>query len=356
MEKLKNSSVADKLKLYTTDSKVNHFSKKEDINEKLAKIIGPKFTEYRKKWNAANKLKLVTDFPLFIHIELNQKCNYQCPHCIIGDQKLVDSIFDEKENIKFQQYKKIVDEGSEHGCPSISPQGNNEPYLNKHIEDYMYYAYKKNYIDIMINCNASALTDRRIQKTLDSGLTRIRFSLDAFSSDMYKKVRVGSLPLEKVERNIHRFLDLKEKGGYKLPLTGVSFCKLSTNVHEADDFVNKWKDIVDQVSLQTFIPPKVRDDYSQYYTEDQFVDKPKTSFKCVQPFQRVVIRNQSITPCCSNDGMDISIGDLRFSSIYESWNSSMMNNLRKLHVDDKFYDNEVCKACVSAVFPVKNLN
>ena len=356
MEAQKKDSTAKNLNTYTTDAKVNHYSKKEDINTKLGKIIGPKFIEYRKKWNEANKLKLITDFPLFLHIELNQKCNYECPHCIIGDPDLVNATFDSKENISFDQYKKIVDEGSEHGCPSISPQGNNEPYLIKNIEEYFYYAHKKGFIDIMINNNGSALTDTRIKKTLDSGLTRMRFSLDAATPDLYKKVRVGSLPLERVERNIYRFLELKEKGGYKLPLTGVSFCKISTNVHEVDKFVDKWKDVVDQISLQTFIPPKVRDDYSQYYTEDQFVNEPRTSFRCVQPFQRVVIRNQSITPCCSNDGMDISIGDLRFSSIYESWNSSVMNRLRKLHVDDEFFNNEVCKACVAAVYPVKKLN
>ena len=174
---------------------------------------------------------------------------------------------------------------------------------------------------------------------------------------MYKKVRVGSLPLAKVEKNIFRFLELKEKGGYKLPITGVSFCVLSTNEHEKDLFLNKWKDVVDQVSIQTFMPPKFSKDYSyysKYYTEDQYVEKPVTSFRCVQPFQRVVIRNQSITPCCSNDGMDLSIGDLRFSSIYEAWNSSIMNNLRRLHLKNNFFDNETCRSCVSAIYPVKN--
>ena len=29
----------------------------------------------------------------------------------------------------FDKYKRIVDEGSEHNCPSIEPQGVNEPLL-----------------------------------------------------------------------------------------------------------------------------------------------------------------------------------------------------------------------------------
>lgn len=346
------------LKVYTTDSKVNHFSSKADHNTKLTQILGKKFSDYRDRWNKVNKFELITDFPLFLHVELNQKCNYECPHCIIGDENLTNSMFNEKENIGFEQYKRICDEGSEHNCPSISPQGNNEPYLNKNIEDYFYYAHKKGFIDIMINNNASALTDKRIKKTLDSGITRIRFSLDAYSPEIYKKVRVGSLPLAKVEKNIHRFLELKEKGGYKLPVTGVSFCVLSTNEHEKQKFIDKWKDVVDQVSIQTFMPPKFDkkfNHYNKYYVKSQFKDQPATFFRCVQPFQRVVIRNQNITPCCANDGVDLSIGDLRFTSIYEAWNSASMTNLRKLHFNNNFKDNPICNACVNAIYPSTDL-
>ena len=40
------------------------------------------------------------------------------------------------------------------------------------------------------------------------------------------KSRVGSIPLKRVIKNIEDFLNLKEKGGYKLPVVGVSFAKL----------------------------------------------------------------------------------------------------------------------------------
>ena len=69
---------------YSTDGKVKHLSTEEDINIKLGKIIGKKFIDYRKKWDAANNFETVTDFPLFLHLDMNQLCNYKCPHCIIG--------------------------------------------------------------------------------------------------------------------------------------------------------------------------------------------------------------------------------------------------------------------------------
>ena len=339
-------------KSYTTDGKVKHLSTEEDINIKLGKIIGQKFVNYRKTWDAANNFETVTDFPLFLHVDMNQVCNYRCPHCIIAYKDEVKAYYEGKY-LNFEDFKKIVDEGSEHGCPSISPQGNNEPFLIKDLHKYINYAYKKGFIDIMLNNNASALTRRRSQEALDSGLTRMRFSLDAFTQETYSKVRVGSLPLKKVIKNIEEFLELKEKGNYKLPITGVSFVKMKQNEHELDDFINFWKNKVDMVSIQTFTPPTQNlEKYKKFYATDQLMEsEPITEFKCVQPFQRVVISNQTIAPCCVNFNKDLTIGKLGVDTIHEAWHSKKMNEIRNLHKEGKFYLDKTCKDCVNLIFP-----
>ena len=160
-----------------------------------------------------------------------------------------------------------MDEGSNYSCPSIEPQGTNEPLLIKDFHKYIKYAYDKNFIDIMINTNGSPLTARRSQELLDSGLTRLRFSLDAATPETYKKVRVGSLPLAKVIKNIETFLELKEKGGYKLPVTGVSMCVMKGNQHEVL-FEEFWIDKVDMVTFQAFTPPTYDKDYSDFYPDE----------------------------------------------------------------------------------------
>ncbi len=350
-------------KIYTTDGKVQHLTSEENINDKLSKIIGKKFDDYRIKWDQANNFKLITDFPLFLQIELNQTCNYKCPHCIIGNPDEMPKMYDEKQNLNFEQYKKIIDEASEYECPSVSVQGENEPFLDKNYEDYLSYAHKKGVIDIMTNTNGSAITLKRSKKILDSGLTRLRFSLDAFTDETYKKVRVGAIDLDKVKRNIFNFLDLKEKGGYKLPVVGVSFCKLSKNIHELDDFQNYWKDKVDIVSIQTYVPPSVnKKSHFSFYTEDQFYPKQNLNFRCNQPYQRIQIRNNEIFPCCyslvmSDKGTknynDFLIGDLRTDTIYKAWNSKKMNKLRKLQVEGRLSENPTCLNCAKFTFPTK---
>jgi radical SAM protein with 4Fe4S-binding SPASM domain len=335
---------------YTTDGKVQHFSKNQEVNAKLAEIIGEKFIAYRKRWDAANRFELETDFPLFLHLDMNQECNLECPHCIIGHPNLTDEYYS-GTRLTWVDYKKVIDEGHDHQCPSLSVQGNNEPLLNKKLESYIEYAAKRGFIDIMMNTNASALTERRARKLLDSGLTRLRFSIDAVNPVTYAKTRVGG-DYNKVIRNIERFLDLKEAGGYKLPITGVSFCKMAGNENEVAEFFTRWQDKVDIVTIQTFVPPTLDDDFRQYYASDQIgTGDTLEKFNCVQPFQRVVIRNYEITPCCSNFGTRLKIGDLRHDTVYDAWNSQKMKDLRDIHRKGEYHKDPICKQCVSLIYP-----
>ena len=100
--------MSDKTKIYSTDGKVKHLSSEDDINVILGKLIGKKFIDYRKKWDAVNNMEIITDFPMFLQLDMNQECNYKCPHCIIGHKDEVDEYY-EGEYLNFDSFKKIVD-------------------------------------------------------------------------------------------------------------------------------------------------------------------------------------------------------------------------------------------------------
>jgi radical SAM protein with 4Fe4S-binding SPASM domain len=338
------------IKKYTTDGKVQHYTVTEDdINVRLGKIIGDRFISYRNEWDEVNKFNLITDFPLYIQFDTTQKCNFKCPHCLITDDENLDKLFS-KETISNEGFEKIIDEASEHQCPSIALHGTNEPLLDKGLEAKIEYVKKRGFIDIMINTNASALTDKRIKKLLDSGLTRIRFSIDAATEETFNKIRVGG-NYKKVIRNIERFVELKEKGGYKLPVTGVSFCKQKSNEYEDIDFIEKWKDIVDHVSIQRYIPATSDQKYKEFYPTNKGYHEEFSEFKCPQPFQRLVFRNQDITPCCAWYSRELSLGNANQTTLHQAWNSDLMKNLRELHRKGEWYKNDVCKMCVELNYP-----
>ncbi|MBI2936089.1 MAG: SPASM domain-containing protein [Chloroflexi bacterium] len=339
----------DGRKRYTTDNKVVHLSKEEEVNEKLTRIIGQKFAEYRKLWDAANAFQLETDFPLFLHIELAQVCNLRCPYCTHGDP-IARAKYIKKARLDWPTYTRVILEGEEHGCPSMSPQGIDEPLLNKKLEEHILFAHKHGYMDIMMNTNATHLTEERSRKLLESGLTRLRFSLDAATPETYKKVRIGA-NFDNVHRNIDRFLEVKAKGGYQLPIVGVSFCRTKLNEHEVEAFVARWENAVDIVTVQEFIPPDTEADYSRFYpTNSRVRDDMMVGFKCVQPWQRVVIRNTGeVCPCCAMFSNDLSVGNVRDHTIHELWNSPAMKQLRGLHKAGNYWENPICLKCVNSI-------
>ena len=334
---------------YTTDGKVRHLSMDEPIDRQLTKLLGPRFAAYRERWDAANRFELETTFPLFLHIELSQVCNLRCPMCTHGVPD-ARKRYITKAKLGWELYTRILLEGQEHACPSMSPQGIDEPLLNPELERSIRFAADHGYLDIMMNTNATLLTEERSRRLLDAGLTRLRFSLDAATKETYEQVRIGA-NYETTHRNIERFLQLKRQGGYALPVVGVSFCKTKLNEHEEAAFIARWERLVDMVTIQEFIPPDTEGDYSAFYpSKSKLREEMAFAFRCVQPWQRVVIRNTGeVCPCCAMFSNDLSLGNAREHTIAELWNSPAMRELRAIHKAGHYARNDVCLKCVNSI-------
>ena len=334
--------------MYATDSKVRWFASEGDINSKLASIIGKKFEKYREKWNAANRFELETDFPLFLHLETSQICNLRCPSCPIGQPEAYTKYIS-SEKMDPNLYKKIILEGEKYNCPSMEPQGTNEPFLDPNLEDYIRFAADHGFIDIMLNTNGTLLTEERARKVLKSGITRLRFSLDAATKETFEKVRLGA-KYETTMKNIERFLEIKKEEKYDLPVVGVNFCKTKFNEHEEEAFIEKWVDKVDFFVIQDFQPPDLDTNYSEYLSSESVFRKniKESGYNCQQPWQRVLVRSSGeVCPCCAFFSKELSLGNLKDHTIHELWNSKEMHDLRDMHKRGDYGENQWCKKCIN---------
>ena len=173
-------------KIYNTDGKVRWFANEEDVNTKLISMLGEKFETYRKKWDQVNLFELETEFPLFLQVETNQICNLTCPACPIGAPDAHEKYISQ-DKMPWSMYEKIILEGEKYNCPSLEPQGTNEPLLDQNLENYIKFASDHGFLDIMMNSNATVLTEYRSRSMLKAGLTRLRFSLDAATPETKAK-------------------------------------------------------------------------------------------------------------------------------------------------------------------------
>jgi len=333
---------------YSTDGRVVHHMGAESIDEKLAKVLGPKYIEYRKNWMRANKFELITEYPLFVQFDLNQRCNLRCVHCLKSYPEYEQRYYDAQSDVTWALYKRVILESAEYGCPSLSLTGINEPLLMMDLERYIGYARRNDLIDIHHVTNGLLLNEERSKRLLDSGLTRLRFSIDAASPEVYQKIR-GVDNYDVLIRNIERFIELKELGNYSLPIVGVNFCRMSLNEHEEEAFKAKWEGAVDSVSIQTYYPLVPAKELNAFYPKKrEFV--PDEEFRCPQPYQRVVIRNGAVYPCCFFDRR-LKIGDLKIDTVYSSWNSLTMHEIRAQHAGGRYSDNKICSKCKGLLYP-----
>ena len=334
--------------MYATDSKVRWFASEGDINSKLASIIGKKFEDYREKWNAANRFELETDFPLFLHLETNQICNLRCPSCPIGQPEAYTKYIS-SEKMDPNLYQKIILEGEKYHCPSMEPQGTNERFLDQNLEDYIRFAADHGFIDIMLNTKGTLLSEERTRKFLKSGITRVRFSLDAATKETYEKVRLGA-KYDVTMKNIERFLEIKKQEKLELPVVGVNFCKTKFNEHEEEAFIEKWIDKVDFFVIQDFQPPDLDTNYSEYLSSESVFRKniEESGYNCQQPWQRVLVRSSGeVCPCCAFFSKELSLGNLKDHTIHELWNSKEMRDLRDMHKRGDYGENPWCKKCIN---------
>ena len=199
------------------------------------------------------------------------------------------------------------------------------------------------------------MTKEKADMILNSGLTRIHFSLDAITEATYKIVRVGG-NFDVAIKNILYFLERKKELKKALPVTRVSFVKMKVNEHELDEFIRFWQDKVDYIAIQEFNNPFPKEEsYKDFIaaSRDENFD-----FRCTQPWIRMVILSDgSVMPCCLlGYSKLLTTGDARAESIYELWNAPRMKALRKIHKDGQYWKNPVCQMCASNFVPAQKLH
>lgn len=307
----------------------------------LAQLKGEAFVSYRERWDRANAFELESDFPLFLHIEPNYVCNFRCPMCTQGNPEL-KAKFGYEEQLTTADIAAILEQGRQNNCPSISFQGDNEPFLIKALPDWFAMARDAGFLDIMVNTNGSVMTPQLAGRILDSGLTRIRFSLDAVTEETYSKIRIGG-DFHRVQANIDSFLRARAERGALLPRVGVNFVKMAVNVHELEPFVAHWNDKVDFIVVQDFMTPDIEGGYAKMDVADRAA---VADFRCNQPWQRLYIRgNGDVTACCAMFNQYLKLGDIRTSDLRSLWHSDKARELRRLHKEGRFRENPICLQC-----------
>jgi molybdenum cofactor biosynthesis enzyme MoaA len=168
------------------------------------------------KNNLHQKLSLaaVSSVPDHVQIQTITGCNANCIFCPNGKTRRNIPM---ARRMDWDLYRSIVDQSVGLGIRRYSVYLMNEPMLDRELPERVAYVSsrlkKPQYVKV--TSHGGLLTERMARGLLDSGLSKLKISVQSLNPDTYRDIM--RLDLAKTLRNIDRFLELKKQGGYKLP-------------------------------------------------------------------------------------------------------------------------------------------
>ncbi len=311
-----------------------HFVKNKKFENK-----GRKYSEYRKLWDEAALKHIVLPFPLHLDIEVTSYCNLKCPICsrthLLREGRWAD------ENMSFDMFRAIIDEGAENGLCAVNLNNFGEPLINKDIVKMIRYAKKRGIIDIMMHTNGTLLTESLSRELIGSGIDTVIFSFDSVNKDVYEKIRVGA-DFEETVRKIKEFISMRNSMGNGRPSIRMSMVRMKDNFDEVEEYAAFWGDEVDMISYTDYRNQNNADDADRYAVRR----RPNYGYVCPFLWRRLTVNADGVVvACCRDAARKLVVGDFKESSIKDIWHGDKMNELREMHLSGRAYQVEGCRGC-----------
>ncbi len=265
------------------------------------------------------------DFPKIIQIETNILCNDNCDFC---PQK---NAVRETKIMPDEIWQKIVDDTRGRGI-IYRPFMVNEPLTDKRLPLIVRYIKEDRTAKVELNSNGGLLTEEWGIKLIKEGIDNIRFSVDGFSSDTYKKSGRGD-DYEQVVKNINKFIELKKKMKSDV-IIFVRMIDMDINKHEQKDYLKYWghrADIANIVPLYQW----------PWNGQEKPVMKP-----CPKIREEMFFTSGGAAVLCCWDNLKKGvIGNINESSVFEIWNGELNQKYRRLLNEGKRDEILLCSKC-----------
>ena len=276
-----------------------------------------------------------TKMPPRLEIEPTNYCNLNCLYCSRQQSSR------EKGYMKFDLFKKIIDDASQIGVLGIDLYLLGESLLHPQFVEMISYIKSK---DLRVNVvtNGMLFDREKIEAILQSGLNitdNITFSIYGYSKEVNERLMKG-VNHDKVLKNIHDFLKLRKKYNGKGPSIETIFYPVPENENETDQYVKYWYGIVDRVIVR-----RISKSFANLKKEEKNITMPRRKNCWILWNRLTIFWNGDVTFCgCDIDG-DYVLDNLKEKSIKEIWNSKQLLSIKKLHDKKQFQKNPICSNC-----------
>jgi sulfatase maturation enzyme AslB (radical SAM superfamily) len=288
--------------------------------------------------------RLKKDFPSQVIIDLTEVCNLACIHCPHPEFK--QSKYYSARYLEPELNEKVIDEIRQWGQEStqyVRYTGEGEPLIHPRGYEMIQHAVDHSGVFVTLTTNGTIMNEKRTRRLLESGVHMIDISIDAFSPEIYAKIRVNG-DLEVTRRNVLNLIDWVERTGAGTKVV-VSYVEQPQNRHETDAFEKFWKE-----NGATYVVVRrlhsaagaVADIAGLMRKQNQSIQRRP----CVYPWERIVLNPRGHLSFCPADWTHGStVTDYRETTIKETWQGTFYRALRDAHQNNDYSAHGFCGQC-----------
>lgn len=218
--------------------------------------------------------------------------------------------------------------------------GYGEPLLDKKIVERVASCTRRG-IPTYFSCVPANLTLERAEAVMAAGLAVFKFSMDALSDEMQKKIRGERNDFDRSFATILDIIALKRAKGYRTLLVPTMIALAQDEAARAMHrrFLELWAgyDVWAYVKSQ---------DNRWYHEEDAGLENRShyQSQYCEYPWTSLtVMADGSVVPCTQDYNAEMVLGNVNEASLEEIWNGQRYRDLREWHVTGGFPAGHKCQ-------------
>ena len=294
---------------------------------------------------------LFRELPKSVAIDVVSCCNLRCPLCSVPP-----FITKKAGNfMPFEDFKRVVD--ALHSTTDLSLVYAGEPLLHPDFFKMVEYCNCSFYTTTITN--GTLLTDKNVDRILESGLDFLQISFDGFRKESYEKYRVGA-DFESVKDNIVKFLKRRRHAKEGLPHTTMTYLINAYNEEEIADCerffrragaerffakainlnVHRRMDGKKEKELSHWLPKKNPTIlYDQQGDRITFKAKRESCSICLTP---IIKCDGEIILCCHDIFNTVKIGNVFEKDFKALWFSPEYKKIRNLAKNRRL---SICQKC-----------
>lgn len=268
-------------------------------------------------------------FPLYVIVEPTNVCNLSCAMCPSKNQTRP------RGQMSIETWEKIVDEVAEKSPQTViwpAIMGESSLLRDKFIT-MLEYARSRG-VGIIWNTNAVPLDGGLIDTISQLGLKEIIIGLDAFSAEVYTKIRCGG-DFTKATENTRQLI---KACGNRTKIT-VQFIVQDDNEHEVEEFKAYW------LAQGAVVKIRPRLGWGESVeTPELLLEQSEREGPCPWLVRTVSVHwNGAVVQCDADWDQQRPAGNVNETSIEDIWRNELASRRRRHREGD--FDFDPCRHC-----------